>query len=228
MKTHSNARKGLGLALAGFMLFGIAVAHAEDNSVAIVEDTSGAIVGVEPLDLLRAGREIELAADAGLILSYLNSCQRENIHGGKITIGREQSEVKGGNVTRKRVPCDPAALDLTPEQANQSATLVFRGDERPEGDAVAAEAKFRMDTRQPLVMAPGLTEVTVENRRRPSVKWSVKVLDGIADITQDHGLLDQGGVYKITAGTDSVVFLVGKEATDAPLPILKRLIRLKQ
>ncbi|WP_374311910.1 hypothetical protein [Dongia sp.] len=220
MKTHSNARQALGLALAGFVLFGTANAYAEDNSVAIVEDTSGAIAGIEPLDLLRAGREIELAADAGLILSYLNSCQRENIRGGKITIGHGQSEVKGGNVTRKRVPCDPAALDLTPEQANQSATLVFRKPPLEEG------AKFLMDSRQPLVIAPHLKTVKLEDLRHPGKVSSITVVNGVADLTAESGLLDQGGLYQLSGGGKSVVFLVGKEATDAPLPILQRAIRL--
>jgi hypothetical protein len=202
------------------MLFGAAIAHAEDNSVAIVEDTSGAIVGVEPLDLLSAGREIELAADAGLILSYLNSCQRESIRGGKITIGHGQSEVKGGNVTRKRVPCDPAALDLTPEQANQSATLVFRRPPLEEG------AEFLLDTRQPLVIAPHLKTVKLEDLRHSGKVRSVKVVRGVADLTAEFGLLDQGGLYRLSGGDKSVVFLVGKEATDAPLPILQRAIRL--
>ncbi len=208
-------------------LTGGGMCAAQDTTVAIVEDTSGKVAGVEPLDLLRLGREIELSADSGLIISYLNSCQRENIRGGKVVIGDVQSEVTGGEVSRRRVPCDAAALNLTPEQANQSATLVFRGDDSVEGDPVAAEAKFLLDTRQPIVLAPGIAEITVENRRNPSIKWSVKLVDGVADITRGHGLLDQGGVYRIVSGQRSVIFRVGKEASDAPMPILKRLVRLR-
>lgn len=226
MTTLWVRQRRIGIAAILVFLASGGICAAQDKTVAIVEDTSGNVVGVEPLDLLRLGRKIELSADAGLIVSYLNSCQRENIRGGTVVIGDVQSEITGGEVSRRRVPCDAAALNLTPEQANQSATLVFRSDDSVEGDPVAAEAKFLLDTRQPIVVAPGLTEILVENRRKPSIKWSVKVVDGVADITRAHGLLDQGGVYRIVSGSRSVIFRIGKEATDAPMPLLKRLIRL--
>lgn len=198
---------------------------ADDGAVAIVEETSGNVAGVEPLDLLREGRTIALKADAGLIISYLNSCQRENIRGGKVTIGKVQSDIAGGTVDRVRLTCDPVALDLSPEQANQSATLVFRADKTVSGDPIAAQAKFVMETRQPLVIAPALNEITLEDLRHAGTKWSVKVAKGIADLTADHKLLDQGGVYRLMGGGRELIFRVGKEATDAPLPLLKRVIR---
>lgn len=200
-------------------------AHAEDAAVAIVEDTSGKVAGVEPLDLLRAGKTITLKSDEGLIISYLNSCQRENIRGGKVIIGQAQSEVAGGSVARTKLSCDPIALALSPEQANQSAALAFRDDKTISGDPVAAEAKFRMDTRQPIVIAPDLTEVTIEDWRDKKVKWSVKVVNGIADLTADHEMLAQGGVYRLVGKGRTLIFRIGKEATDAPLPLLKRVIR---
>ena len=201
------------------------MALADDGAVAIVEDTSGNVAGVEPLDLLREGKTIALAPDAGLIISYLNSCQRENIRGGKVTIGKAQSDIVGGIVARVRLACDPVALDLSPEQANQSATLVFRADETISGDPVAAQAKFVTATRQPLVIAPDLNEVTLEDLRHVGTKWSVKVVKGIADLTADREPLDQGGVYRVLGGGKALTFRVGKEATAAPLPLLKRVIR---
>lgn len=196
------------------------IAHADEAAVAIVEETSGKVAGVEPLDLLRAGKTIALPAESGLIISYLNSCQRENIRGGKVTIGTEQSQVDGGEISRKRVACDPAALDLTPEQANQSATLVFRKPPIDEG------VKFVMETQQPLVIAPGLQEITVEDMREDhQAIWSVKVVDGVADLTDGREVLAKGGRYRLTGAGKSVVFQIGKEATEAPLPLLKRVIR---
>nr|WP_298685364.1 hypothetical protein [uncultured Dongia sp.] len=201
------------------------MARADEPAVAIVEDTSGTVAGVEPLDLLRKGQQIALSAGAGLIISYLDSCQRENIRGGKVVIGRTQSDVAGGAVTRSKVSCDPVALALTPEQANQSATLVFREPDKIVGDSVAAEAKFALQTRRPIVIVPDLTEITVEDWRDKKTKWSVKVMNGIADITADRKMLDQGGVYRLVGGGKTLIFRIGKEATDAPLPLLKRVIR---
>jgi hypothetical protein len=202
------------------LLAGTGAAMAQDKAVAIVEDTSGNVVGVEPLDLLRTGREIVLTAESGLIVSYLNSCQRENIRGGKIVIGEIQSEVKGGEVSRRRVPCDAAALNLTPEQANQSATLVFRKPPQEKG------IDFLLNTRQPIVIAPDAAEVRLEQLEKTRATRTVKVAKGIADLTTEQGLLDQGGLYRLTAGDKVVTFRVGKEATDNPMPILQRAIRL--
>jgi hypothetical protein len=201
------------------------MAWADEPAVAIVEDTSGTVTGVEPLDLLRKGQQIALGAGAGVIISYLESCQRENIRGGKVVIGKTQSDVAGGEVTRSKVSCDPVALALTPEQANQSATLVFRKPDKIIGDPIAAEAEFVMETRQPLVIAPNLDEILIEDRRHTGTTWSVKVVKGIADLTADRKALDQGGVYRLVGGGKTLVFRIGKEATDAPLPLLKRVIR---
>ncbi len=88
-----------------------------------------------------------------------------------------------------------------------------------------AEAKFFMETRQPIVIAPELSEITVEDWRDKKTKWTVKLVKGVADITTEHGLLAQGGVYRLSGGGKSLVFRIGKEATDAPLPLLKRAIR---
>lgn len=200
-------------------------AQAEDGAVAIVEDTSGNVAGVEPLDLLREGKTIALQTDAGIIISYLNSCQRENIRGGMVTIGKSQSAIAGGTVARAKLACDPVALALTPEQANQSATLVFRKPDKISGDPVAAQAKFVMDTRQPLVIVPNLAEITIEDLRHVGTKWSVKVVRGVADLTADRKALEQGGVYRLVGGGRALIFRIGKEATDAPLPLLKRVIR---
>jgi hypothetical protein len=194
--------------------------------VAIVEDVTDDVTVVAPLDLLREGDSIALEPDQGVIISYLDSCQRENIRGGTIRVGSAQSEVTDGLVSRQTVPCDPVALALTPEQANQSAALAFRQPDQPVlGDAVAAEAKFAMATRHPIVIAPDLQEVTIEDRHDPKHQWRVKIVDGIAALTDEASPLEKGGVYRLTGGGRSLTFRIGREATDAPLPILKRIIR---
>jgi hypothetical protein len=220
MKTLWVRQRAIGMVAVLVLASGGGIAVAQDKTVAIVEDTSGKVVGVEPLDLLRTGREIVLTADSGLIVSYLNSCQRENIRGGKVVIGEAQSDVKGGEVSRRRVPCDAAALNLTPEQANQSATLVFREPPKEQG------IDFLLNTRQPIVIAPGVAEVTLEQLEKTTSVRKVKVEKGIADLTADRGLLDQGGLYRLTAGDKVITFRVGKEATDNPMPILQRAIRI--
>ncbi len=211
---------GIGALAITVFLAGGSIAMAQEKTVAIVEDTSGNIAGIEPFDLLRPGREIELSSDSGVIISYLNSCQRENIRGGKVVIGEVQSDIQGGEVSRRSVPCDAASLNLTPEQANQAATLVFRKPPLEKG------INFLLLTRQPIVIASGVDEVMLEQLSEKYATRMVKVVNGVADLTAEQGLLDKGGLYQLTAGDRVVKFRVGKEATDNPIPVLQRVIRL--
>jgi hypothetical protein len=211
-----------------FALMGLSgAALAEPRQpVAIVEDATANVTAIPPFQLLHEGDSLSLASDQGIILSYLQSCQRESIRGGHVAIGRRQSDVTGGAVQRQTISCDPAALDLTPAEASQSAALAFRDpDNAASADAVAAEAEFVLASRRPVVIALDLAELTVEDRRDPARIWQVKSLDGVFELAAGNAPLDKGGVYRISGGNRSLVFRVGREATDAPVPLLKRLIR---
>lgn len=198
---------------------------APSGPVAIVENTIGDVAAVAPLDLLREGDTLSFASNEGMIVSYLESCQRENIRGGKVVIGRTQSEVSGGNVVREGVACDPAALALTPEQANQSATLAFRDPDSGDADPIAAEAVFALASRHPVVLALDLSEIWLEDQRMPGSRRKLIATDGVVELTTLDAPLPKGGVYRLEGGGRSLVFRIGREATDAPLPLLKRLIR---
>lgn len=193
--------------------------------VAIVEDMTANVTKIPHFHLLRVGDVLDLASDQGIIISYIESCRRENIRGGEVRIGQAESTVQGGKVQHQIVPCDPLALDLTPEQASQSAALAFRDPDEPAaGDPVAAEAAFAMASRLPLVLAPDIAELVVEDRRTGRI-WRRQATDGLFTLAGDGTLLERGGVYRISGGGRSLVFRIGREASGAPLPLLKRLIR---
>ena len=61
-----------------------------------------------------------------LVIGYLESCLREVINGGTVTIGQEQSKVVGGSIEREIVECDGGNIRLTKEQAGKSGAQVFR------------------------------------------------------------------------------------------------------
>lgn len=194
--------------------------------VAIVENVTDNLVAVAPLDLLRDGDVMALAPDQGIIISYLDSCQRESIRGGTVAIGRSQSDVVGGIVSRQAVACDAIALALTPDQANQSAALAFRQPEQvADGDPLAASAAFVMATRHPVVIAGGLNAVTIRDLRQSGAAIMRQARNGVIELTDAASPLAKGGVYRLEGGGRSLIFRVGREATDAPLPILKRIIR---
>jgi hypothetical protein len=75
---------------------GMSPALAGPAPVALVEEVSGAPAGVEFMDYVETGKTIELGARGGIVLSYLNSCVRETISGGTVTVGTDQSDVQGG------------------------------------------------------------------------------------------------------------------------------------
>ena len=57
------------------LAIGMSPALAATIPVALVEEVSGAPVGVEFMDYVETGKTIELGARGGIVLSYLNSCR---------------------------------------------------------------------------------------------------------------------------------------------------------
>ena len=96
------------------------------DPVAIVEDIDASQAKVGAMDYLEAGRVIELGARGTAILGYFQSCLRESITGGTVTVGASQSAIKGDNVSRERVDCDGGQLQLTAAEAGKRAVLILR------------------------------------------------------------------------------------------------------
>ena len=96
-------------------------------AVALIEELSGNRAALEVMDYLETGQVIRLGARETLVLSYLNSCTRETITGGTVTVGTEQSEVVSGKVERTKVRCDRARASASAEYVIQSSGHVFRG-----------------------------------------------------------------------------------------------------
>ena len=94
--------------------------------VAIVEDIQAAGSKVQFMDYLELGQVVELGAGGQLVLGYLRSCQQESISGGRVTVGREQSQVEGGQVARELVECDGGKLRLGSDTKGKSGVMVFR------------------------------------------------------------------------------------------------------
>jgi hypothetical protein len=88
-------------------------AFAED-AVALIERLTGPSQRVELMTYAHVGQVIHLSADQTMVLSYRDSCIRETITGGTITIGTEQSEVRSGvRLERIQINCDPGKVDVT-------------------------------------------------------------------------------------------------------------------
>lgn len=219
----SLARCLAGLAFAAGWIGAIsASAMAGGAPVAIVEEVSTGVTQVEPMDLLSEGDRIELKADQTVIIGYFSTCMREVVHGGKIVVGKAGSDVDGGEAVAKKMKCAAGTMDLTPAQLAQSAALAYRDPNSND----PLQPQTTVDSTQPVIIAPDLKEVVLEDLRRNEKRTLQLDADGIGDFAALGITLRPGGVYLVSGGKRALVFKVDGAAVAAPLPILIRLIRL--
>lgn len=195
--------------------------------VAIVEEVGSGVAQVQPMDLLSEGDTLELATGQTVIIGYFASCTREIAHGGKITIGKSGSKVEGGQVEAKKMKCAAGTMDLTPDQLAQSAALAYREP----NDTDPLQPQTTVGSTQPVIVAPDLKEVVLEDRRPKDLgkpaKWTIKLdKNGLGDLAAQGITLRPGDVYIVSGGNRALIFKVDAFAVEAPLPILIRLIRL--
>ena len=106
----------------------LAISAASAGSpVALVQEVGGNPAALKVMDYLEAGQIIRLGAAETLVLSYLNSCTREKITGGTVTVGTQHSEVLSGNVERTKIRCHQAKASPPSELLIQTSGHVFRG-----------------------------------------------------------------------------------------------------
>jgi hypothetical protein len=212
------------------LAIGMSPALAAPIPVALVEEVSGAPAGVEFMDYVETGKTIELGARGGIVLSYLNSCVRETISGGTVTVGTDQSDVQGGRVARTKVPCDPGNLALTGDKPGQFSGRVFRN--AAEGTS-AVEAQLTLYGRSPLLELKGPGTLLIERLDQTSERYLVDVgteqlLHGkFYDFGKWGRHLAAGGLYRISQdGQDELVFKIDAHAKPGNTPMVSRLLRL--
>jgi len=202
-----------------------AAAHAE-APVAVVEDVSSKSGGVEFMDYVVAGKVIELAPQDSLVLGYIQSCWRETIHGGTVTVGSEQSEVKGGKVDRVKVASDGGKMQLASEQSKQSAAMVFRG-------APAPKPQFKIYGRSPVVELRGGGTLVIDRVDVPGEKIELTIAasqlvhGAFYDLAKANKSLKAGGTYRARVGAQQIVFEVAADAKEGETPIASRLLRFQ-
>jgi hypothetical protein len=193
--------------------------------VALVEEVAGRVAGIGEMDYMAAGQTIQLSQRDRIVLSYLNSCNRETITGGTITVGAEKSDVRNGEVRRETIACDAGRLRLSPQQAATSGVMVFR---RAPGQS---QAEITLHGRSPVVDGIGAGPIVIQRTDRPSDPLAVNVTGAMlrkraVDLAQVGVGLEPGGVYTLKAGERSIAFRVAPDARAGRGPILGRLLRL--
>jgi len=192
---------------------------------AIVEDVRAASAGVSQFDYVTPGRVIDLGADGSLTLGYLSSCERERIEGGRVTIGKDQSDVQGGEVKRLKIACDGGSFQLTQQQSQQSLVIVFREYDANKDKHLPA-AQVRLYGTSPLVTVAAAGGV-LEIRRidRPEQQISVPLDRTAIDLATLGISLTPGGLYQAKVPGRGITFKIDPSASGG-VPVLSRLLRI--
>jgi hypothetical protein len=196
-----------------------ATASAQAPAVAILEEIEGATGKHEAFDELRPGERIELGASGRAVVGYLGSCARETIEGGTVVIGKDQSNVEGGNATRETVACEATQLVLSEEEAGTSATVSFRG---PPWEKWVRQI---IPSPNPVVLGPGKS-LKINRLDEDEKAVTLPLTDGRIDLATENIALTPGGYYELTAGKKQMVIRIDPAAAAGPMPAMSRLVRL--
>ena len=204
--------------LAAAVIFSGGQAHAQP--VAIVEDAQGEGVPVQIMELLEEGAVIELPGGTSIVLGYLGSCLREHIAGGKATIGTDQSEVTGGEVTRETVQCQSASASPT-SQSGEAGALIFRGG------TDSPDFPPNISDINPAFLLDGVTEGTlvIERIDREEAARELAGPGPLFDMLDQAEPLSRGGHYRAHLGDRETEFKIDRYAGLTTVPALERLVR---
>ena len=226
-----NAKEWMGLAALLAATLGSSPSSAA-GPAAIVEDVRGGAVGVAPLDYLPVGKVLHLGPKDELILGYLNSCRREVIRGGTVTVGAAGSTVVGGRLDGGKVPCDNRPRERLGTAAPTGQAPSFTPLAKPEGQPGETGIGNTVYGRSPLfdLGAPG--QLTIERLDQPGdpIKLDVRQSDLLRgrfyDFAKNGPSLEAGGIYRASFGGRRIVFWVDALAQSGDAPLLGRLLRL--
>jgi len=208
------------------LLFSIGV-NADSSPVAIIEDIDAVNAKVSFMDYVNKGQVIELGKSGKLVLGYLDSCRRETITGGTVTIGKLQSNVNKGQLLREDVECDGGNANLSGQQAATSGALAFRGAAKPDKVGVRKPDLTIYGTAPVVRVQQTNAEITIERMDKRSKQHSYQMKGKHIDLADEKLSLPLGGTYKIAVkGGKSKTFKVDKYAEMGKISIVSRLIDL--
>ena len=226
-----NAR--LWLSLTGLLGAALAAPSAAAPApAAIVEETRGGAIGVAPLDYLTAGKVLHLGPKDELVLDYLNSCTREVILGGTVTVGAAGSTVVGGRIEGGTVPCDNRRPELIgEEEAPTGKAPSLTPLPKPRGQPGETGIGYTLYGRSPLMDLGAPGQLTIERVDQPGdpIRLEVASSDLIRgrfyDFAKAGRSLAPGAIYRASFEGRSIVFFVDALAQPGDSPLLGRLLR---
>lgn len=209
------------------------LAASAQSPAAVVEEIQGSVPGIAFMDYVDPGQVIHLGAHDRIVLGYLNSCWRETISGGTVTVGVEQSEVAGGEVARAKVACEGGKMMLSAELAGKSGAMVFRQAPKPQAVAAIPHPEFTLYGLSPVfeVRPPG--KLVVERLDQPGERHEIAVTErelvrgAFLDFAKSGVALAPGGIYRAKLADQEIVFKIDPDAKPGDAPLVGRLARLQ-
>jgi hypothetical protein len=196
-----------------------------DDLSAIVESIESGHSDLRALDLLAAGTVIELQAGDKLVLGYLQSCTREVITGGKVTIGSGESTVEGGQVERGKISCDGTVDADSAAGSNEAAVVAIRSL----GADIGEDVRVVPSPQPVFVLAegemPADPSLVIQRLDRQESPIRVSLFGRALDMKVTGMKLTPGGIYSVVCGDRKIAFKVAENAGLAPVVTLQRTIR---
>lgn len=213
-----------GLLLGG--LLGLTSLSVTAAPVAMVEDVNSATAKVQLLDFLEPGTEIDLGTEGELILGYMNSCVQEQIKGGQVTVGENESNINKGSIVRNTTPCDGGRLALAANQAVHSGAVAMRDI------AKDPQPTLTVHDVSPLLILPKAGKLTIkriDSKGEKRFKKRIKPNDSerySVDLAKEEKQLTPGATYMISIGGLAKVVKIAEDATHGKVSMMGRLIPL--
>ncbi|WP_300295227.1 hypothetical protein [Ferrovibrio sp.] len=216
-------RIGMLVAIGCLMMAGNALA--QSKAAAVVEDLSAPVAGIEVFDFLEPGQVITLPAGTRITLGYMQSCLRETITGGKVTVGQQGSAVSGGKVQQEQLKCG-GNLQLGQAQAGKSGAMVFRrGPGTGKTPANTPEPSVTLLYTAPAFAVDRPGDLTIERLDQPETVLLYKASGKLFDLAKTGKPLFAGGIYRVALNGKSTIFRIDPGAADGGGPLLLRLVR---
>jgi hypothetical protein len=198
-------------------------ALAQDLS-AIVESINPPRGDIRALDLLAAGTVIEMQADDNLVLGYLLSCTREEITGGKVTVGSGESKIEGGQVERGKISCDGTVDADSAAGSNEAAVVAIRslGAEADGLRVVPSPQPVFVLSEGDMPVDPSLIIQRLDREESPI---RVSLFGRALDLKVTGMKLTPGGIYSAACGDRKIAFKIAENAGLSPVVTLQRTLR---
>ena len=212
-------------------LLALASPAAAESPVAVVEEVQGKVTGAEFMDYVTPKSVIKIGDGGSIVISYMNSCQREKISGmGTVIVGTEESIVHLANVQREKTDCDPKQSLATAQASSGVAATVLRSVDQSKR-ATLPKPQLILYGASPLVDAKGRGTLVVRRLdlvgERQQVDLGGTQFKGrFFDFANENATLVPGGLYAATFKSSQVVFQVDPKALPGATPIVGRLLRM--